>query len=86
VPEPSEIAIRTTASATEAGAVLRSLATLVRLGGIVAFQDMWPTSLHHFTAHLPVRSKLWSRRHLFSLPSGAGRSLHQPWGKEELPV
>jgi ubiquinone/menaquinone biosynthesis C-methylase UbiE len=41
----------------EAGAALRSLAMLVRLGGIVAFQDVWPASLFHLTAHLPLRSK-----------------------------
>ena len=41
----------------EAGAALRSLATLVRPGGIVAFQDVWPASLFHLTAHLPLRSK-----------------------------
>jgi ubiquinone/menaquinone biosynthesis C-methylase UbiE len=41
----------------EAGALLRSLATLVRPGGVVAFQDVWPTSLFHLTANLPLRSK-----------------------------
>jgi ubiquinone/menaquinone biosynthesis C-methylase UbiE len=41
----------------EAGATLRSLATLVRPGGIIAFQDVWPASLFHLTAHLPLRSK-----------------------------
>jgi ubiquinone/menaquinone biosynthesis C-methylase UbiE len=38
----------------EAGAALRSFAVLVRLGGIVAFQDVWPASLFHLTAHLPA--------------------------------
>jgi ubiquinone/menaquinone biosynthesis C-methylase UbiE len=41
----------------EAGAAVRSLAKLVRPGGIVAFQDVWPASLFHLTAHLPLRSK-----------------------------
>jgi ubiquinone/menaquinone biosynthesis C-methylase UbiE len=41
----------------EAGAVLRSLAALVQPGGVVAFQDVWPMSLFHLTAHLPLRSK-----------------------------
>jgi ubiquinone/menaquinone biosynthesis C-methylase UbiE len=41
----------------EAGAALRSLAMLVRPGGVVAFQDVWPASLFHLTAHLPLRSK-----------------------------
>jgi ubiquinone/menaquinone biosynthesis C-methylase UbiE len=41
----------------DAGAALRSLAMLVRPGGIVAFQDVWPASLFHLTAHLPLRSK-----------------------------
>jgi ubiquinone/menaquinone biosynthesis C-methylase UbiE len=47
----------------EAGAVLRSLAALVRPGGIVAFQDVWPASLFHLTAHLPLRSKCASLIH-----------------------
>jgi ubiquinone/menaquinone biosynthesis C-methylase UbiE len=41
----------------EAGAVLRSLAAFIRPGGAVAFQDVWPASLFHLTAHLPLRSK-----------------------------
>jgi SAM-dependent methyltransferase len=41
----------------EAGAVLRLLATRVRPGGVIAFQDVWPASLFHLTAHLPLRSK-----------------------------
>lgn len=41
----------------EAGAALRSLAMLVRPGGIVAFQDVWPASLFHLTAHLSLRSR-----------------------------
>jgi len=41
----------------EAGATLRSLATLVRPGSIIAFQDVWPASLLHLTANLPLRSK-----------------------------
>jgi ubiquinone/menaquinone biosynthesis C-methylase UbiE len=41
----------------EAGAVLRSLAAHVRPGGVVAFQDVWPASLLHLTAHLSLRSK-----------------------------
>jgi ubiquinone/menaquinone biosynthesis C-methylase UbiE len=41
----------------DAGAVLRSLTAVVRPGGMVAFQDVWPASLFHLTAHLPLRSK-----------------------------
>ena len=41
----------------EAGGALRSLAALVRPGGVVALQDVWPASLFHLTAHLPLRSK-----------------------------
>jgi 2-polyprenyl-3-methyl-5-hydroxy-6-metoxy-1,4-benzoquinol methylase len=41
----------------EAGATLRSLASLVRPGGTIAFQDVWPASLFHLTAQLPLRSK-----------------------------
>jgi ubiquinone/menaquinone biosynthesis C-methylase UbiE len=41
----------------EAGAGLRSLAAFVQPGGVVAFQDVWPASLFHLTAHLPLRSK-----------------------------
>jgi ubiquinone/menaquinone biosynthesis C-methylase UbiE len=41
----------------EVGAALRSLAMLVRSGGLVAFQDVWAASVLHLTAHLPLRSK-----------------------------
>ena len=41
----------------EAGAVLRLLATRIGPGGVIAFQDVWPASLFHPTAHLPLRSK-----------------------------
>jgi ubiquinone/menaquinone biosynthesis C-methylase UbiE len=41
----------------EAGGALRSLAVLVRPDGVVALQDVWPASLFHLTAHLPLRSK-----------------------------
>ena len=41
----------------EAGGALRSLAALVRPDGVVALQDVWPASLFHLTAHLPLRSK-----------------------------
>ena len=41
----------------EAGAILRSLVTLIRPGGIIAFQDVWPASVFHLTAHLSLRSK-----------------------------
>jgi len=39
-----------------------------------------------FSDHPRRFSTLWSRRHLFSPPLGARRSLHKPWGKKELPV
>jgi ubiquinone/menaquinone biosynthesis C-methylase UbiE len=41
----------------DAGGALRSLAMLVRPGGVVALQDVWPASLFHLTAHLPLRTK-----------------------------
>jgi ubiquinone/menaquinone biosynthesis C-methylase UbiE len=41
----------------DAGAVVRSLAALVRPGGRMVFQDVWPASLLHFATHLPLRTK-----------------------------
>jgi SAM-dependent methyltransferase len=41
-------------------AVLAALLPLVRPGGVVAFQDVWPASLLQMTAHLPLRSKCGS--------------------------
>jgi ubiquinone/menaquinone biosynthesis C-methylase UbiE len=41
----------------DAEAVVRSLAALVRPGGLMVFQDVWPASLLHFGAHLPLRAK-----------------------------
>jgi ubiquinone/menaquinone biosynthesis C-methylase UbiE len=38
-------------------AVVRSLAALVRPGGVIAFQDVWPGSLVQLNAHLPLRAK-----------------------------
>jgi SAM-dependent methyltransferase len=38
-------------------AVVHSLAALVRPGGVMAFQDVWPLSLLHLNAHLPLRAK-----------------------------
>jgi SAM-dependent methyltransferase len=40
--------------------VLGSLVSLVRPGGVVAFQDVWPASILQMTAHLPLRSKCGS--------------------------
>ena len=42
----------------EAGDGLRSLAAFVQPGGVVAFQDVWPASLFHLTAHLPASVKM----------------------------
>jgi ubiquinone/menaquinone biosynthesis C-methylase UbiE len=39
------------------GAVVTSLAALVRPGGAMAFQDVWPNSLLLLNAHLPLRAK-----------------------------
>jgi ubiquinone/menaquinone biosynthesis C-methylase UbiE len=39
------------------GAVVTSLAALVRPGGAMAFQDVWPNSLLPLNAHLPLRAK-----------------------------
>ena len=39
------------------GAVVTSLAALVRPGGTMAFQDVWPNSLLLLNAHLPLRAK-----------------------------
>ena len=39
------------------GAVVTSLAALVRPGGAMAFQDVWPNSLLALNAHLPLRAK-----------------------------
>jgi ubiquinone/menaquinone biosynthesis C-methylase UbiE len=44
----------------DAEAVLRSLAALVRPGGVMVFQDVWPASLLHFATHLPLRAKCTS--------------------------
>jgi hypothetical protein len=55
----------------EAGAVLRLLATRVRPGGVIAFQDVWPASLFHLTAHLPLRSKCASLIYRTMESSGA---------------
>jgi ubiquinone/menaquinone biosynthesis C-methylase UbiE len=41
----------------DAAAVLTSLVALVRSGGVVAFQDIWPASMLHSTAHLPLRAR-----------------------------
>ena len=41
----------------DSDAVVRSLAALVRPGGVVAFQDVWPAALLHLSAHLPLRAK-----------------------------
>ena len=39
------------------GALVTSLAALVRPGGAMAFQDVWPNSLLLLNAHLPLRTK-----------------------------
>ena len=39
------------------GAVMRSLSTLVRPGGVIAFQDCYWGPLLQLTAHLPLRSR-----------------------------
>jgi ubiquinone/menaquinone biosynthesis C-methylase UbiE len=44
-------------SVPDPGAVVTSLAALVRPGGAMAFQDVWPNSLLLLTAHLPLRAK-----------------------------
>jgi ubiquinone/menaquinone biosynthesis C-methylase UbiE len=38
-------------------AILRSLAALVRPGGLLAFEDVWPASPLPLNAHLPLRAK-----------------------------
>ena len=38
-------------------AVVQSLVALVRPGGVMAFQDVWPLSLLQLNAHLPLRAK-----------------------------
>jgi ubiquinone/menaquinone biosynthesis C-methylase UbiE len=44
-------------SVPDPGAVVNSLAALVRPGGAMAFQDVWPNSLLLLNAHLPLRAK-----------------------------
>jgi ubiquinone/menaquinone biosynthesis C-methylase UbiE len=39
------------------GGVVRSLAALLRPGGVMAFQSVWPLSLIQLTPHLPLRAK-----------------------------
>ncbi len=59
----------------DAGAVLRSLAALVRPRGLMVFQDVWPASLRHFALHLPLRAKCASLIYRTFERSGASLDL-----------
>ena len=57
------------------GAVVRSLSTLVRPGGVVAFQDACWGPLLQLTAHLPLRAKCASLIHQTFQRSGANMDM-----------
>src|SRR5258705_7599569 len=72
------------------GAVVRSLSTLVRPGGVVAFQDACWGPLLQLTAHLPLRAKCASLIHQTFQRSGANMDmelvLHRTFQAAGLPA
>ena len=72
------------------GAVVRSLSTLVRPGGVIAFQDCYWGPLLQLTRHLPLRARCASLIHQAFQRSGANMDmehlLYRTFLEAELPA